>query len=95
MIATATYQASVDGIRKHLDCSSSDALDVIGKAAAIARAARDEFWHVRHGVEGMFLGGVQNCQHYHKRTHSTVFVTPSLPPSQKSILKMLILTTPV
>ena len=57
VIGTATYQASVDGICKHLSCSSSDALDVIRKAATIARDARDEFWqnHVKHGAEGTFL----------------------------------------
>jgi len=51
VIETATYQASVDGICRHLSVAPSEALDVIAKAVAIAREARDEFWenHVKKG----------------------------------------------
>ena len=40
------------------------------------------------------LGVVQNCQHYQKRTQSTLICDP-LPPFQKSTLKMLIFNDPV
>lgn len=44
IIETATYQASIDGICRHLRIAPTEALGVIANAVAIAREARDEFW---------------------------------------------------
>ena len=40
------------------------------------------------------IGVVRNCQHYQEHTHITIFCDP-LPSYQESILKMLILRTPL
>lgn len=49
IIETATYQASVVGLQRHLSTAedavdSSKALEIIGQAVEICLHARDEFW---------------------------------------------------
>ena len=45
IISSGTYQASISGFMKHLNCSVSDAYHYMRKGASILKEARDEFWN--------------------------------------------------
>ena len=44
IIETATYQASVEGFKRHGNLSQETALSLIAKGVELAREVRDKFW---------------------------------------------------
>lgn len=44
VIISSTYQASIDGFRKHLDCTVSEAQELIRQGGKLVKNASQEFW---------------------------------------------------